>query len=64
MKDEFKTIWKTQKDPISKDTQKKDYPREDDPDNKNLVSLLCEEWLRELWVFDLDPRILKERVKI
>lgn len=43
MKDEFKTIWKTQKDPISKDTQKKDYPKEDGADNKNLVSMLCEE---------------------
>lgn len=50
--------------PYFKGHTKKDYPREDGPDNKNLVSLPCEEWLGELRIFDLDPRILKERVKI
>lgn len=26
--------------------------------------MLCEEWLREFWVFDLDLRTLKEKVKM
>lgn len=64
MKDEFKTIWTTQKDLVSKDKQKKNYPREDGSDNKNLVPMLCEECLGEFWVFDLDLRTLKEKVKM